>query len=751
MRILCLGLYTFVALLISACSQPKASLGASSASASVHPTTAPSREPAVVMNAANVPSASSSAPAWEFADVRAPDRAQDARKFGFDIPALYRIKNVGGPQWSPDGSRVLFTVVAHDLAAGKSDRDIYVVRSDGTDLRQLTRFEGFDGSARWSPDGKSFLLVSTRSGSEQIWLMPADGGEPRALTHISTGVDNPIWSGDGKWIAFASRVFPAYGADDAANKALLDDMAKSPIQAHIADELLLRHWDSYADGTRSHILLMEVASGKITDVTPGDFESPVWEPGGGRGFSFSPDSSEICFGSNREDPSAQAWTTNADLWTQSLRGGPATPLTASNRAFDGDPQYSPDGRYIAFLRQETPGHEADRMRLALYDRSTGKITVITEGFDSWVHEFVWAADARSIVFRAPVEGRFPLFRVRIADGAIERIGSIPSVGDFDLSSSGQIAFTNSAVGTPPEIYVGNGDGTAIHRVSAFNTELADKTDIRPVEETWVDGADGVKVHVFIVKPHGFVKGKRYPLILNVHGGPQSQWSDSFRGDWQVYPGAGYVVAFPNPHGSTGYGQAYTSAISKDWGGKVYQDVMAVTDALANMDFVDASRMGAMGWSWGGYMMNWLLGHTDRFKALASMMGVFDLRALYGSTEELWWPEWDIGGSPWESPQAYEKFSPSGFASNFKTPTLIVSGEKDYRIPYTQSLQLFTTLRRKGVAARLVLFANEGHWPSPKSMPLYYAAHLDWFHRYLGGAPSALDPLLIARGRAFKKR
>jgi dipeptidyl aminopeptidase/acylaminoacyl peptidase len=251
-----------------------------------------------------------------------------------------------------------------------------------------------------------------------------------------------------------------------------------------------------------------------------------------------------------------------------------------------------------------------------------------------------------------------------------------------------------------------------------------------------------------VKPHNFDPSRRYPLILNVHGGPQMQWADAFRGDWQVYPGSGYIVAFPNPHGSTGYGQEFTAGISKDWGGKVYQDLMAVTDSLARLPYVDGNRMGAMGWSYGGYMMMWMEGHTDRFKAMACMMGVYNLKAMHGSTEELWFPEWELGGTPWES-ALYEKWSPNRFVTNFKTPCLVITGERDYRVPYTQSLEFFTDLQRRSVPSRLIVFKNDGHWPSSvKSMPFYYNAHLDWFHTYLGGNPAPFDMVKMLRNQAY---
>ncbi len=715
-------------------------------------TASPSGKPAEVLGKHGQPPAP---PAGPLAAVltgksRSPADRADAKKKPLTIEALYRLKSLGDPRWSPDGKRILFSVTSHDLAAGKSNPEIYLVDVDDGRVRRMTRDPGSDHHPRWAPDGRSFLFISGRKDGAQIWRMPVDGGEPEQLTKkLATGASAATWSPDGKKIAFASSVYPEHGADQKKNRALIEDRKKSPIKAHLADELLFRHWTSYKDGRRRHILLLDVDSGKLTDLTPGDHDSPAFSARGGD-LTISPDSKELCFVSNREpNKSARAWTTNKDLWVVPLTGGKAVNLTASNRAYDGRPSYSPDGRYISFVRQVVPGYEADRYRLALYDRKSGAVKLLTESFDSWTLSYRWAADSRSIVFQAPVKGRFPLFRVAIDTGAITRL-ALPSARAFDLAGEGGVALTFDSIGQPTELYLADLKQGQARRLTSLNQDVARAHDIRPAEELWLPGAGGKKVHTFIVKPHGFSPAKRYPLIINVHGGPQYQWSDHFRGDWQVYPAAGYVLAFFNPHGSIGYGQAYTAAISKDWGGKAYRDVMRVTDALERLPYVDAKRVGAMGWSYGGYMMAWLLGHTDRFKAVASMMGLFDLESFYGATEELWFPEWDLGGTPWSAPERYAKWSPSRLAHRFKTPTLVIGGEKDYRVPYTQSLQLFTALRRRGVPARLVIFPNDGHWPSwVKSMPLYYAAHLDWFHRYLGGDPSPYDLETMVRGRAFK--
>jgi dipeptidyl aminopeptidase/acylaminoacyl peptidase len=645
---------------------------------------------------------------------------------------------------------VAFTVATNDLAHAKHVEHIWLMDANGTNVRQFTHGDTGETSPAFSPDGKWIAFVSSRGGSSNVYIIPTGGGEAKPLTHISTGVADPIWSPDGKWIAFSSDVYPECGADDACNKKISDRWRKGPLRAHMADGLLYRHWTSWKDGTRTHILIADVGSGAVRDLTPGNFDSPTFQLSGPLQYDFSPDSSELAFVSNHDaDPAS---STNDDVWLVSVTGdGPARNITASNPAFDGTPRYSPDGKYIAYRMQKQPGYESDLFRLAIYDRAVGTSRVLTETFRNWVDDYQWAGDAKSLYFSAPVEGDEPVFQVSLDSGGIRQVLADNSIDAFGIGHDArEIIFIHRSTGEPAEIFSAELAGAKTSqpkRLTQFNQKIADEVDIRPAERTWVTGAAGAKIEVFIVKPHGFDATKKYPLILNVHGGPQQQWQDAFRGDWQVYPGAGYVVAFANPHGSTGYGQEFTAEISGDWGGEPFEDLMKVTDELAELPYVDANRMGAMGWSYGGYMMDWFEGHTDRFKAIASMMGVFDLRSMAGATEEQWFPEWEFKGNPWNS-QQYVKFSPSYFVQNFKTPCLVISGEQDFRVPYTQSLQMFTSLQKMNVPSRLIIYSNAGHWPSWYEMALYYTAHLEWFHKYLGGDPPPWTSEQFLRNSVF---
>jgi len=673
-----------------------------------------------------------------------------AEKRAFTLEDAYRVRAVEGLRLSPDGKTIAFGLRTDDLPKAKRVEHIWLMDADGGNARQLTSSEKGESMPAWSEDGKSIAFVSGRDGDDNIYLISTSGGEARKLTNISTGVADPVWSPDGKWIAFASDVYPECGADDACNKKIEERWSKGPLHAHMADALLYRHWTTWKDGKRTHVLLAEVATGKVRDLTPGDFDAPPFQLGGMTQYDFSPDSTELAFDSNHDKD--QATSTNSDVWVVSLTGNAAPRnITASNPAFDGHPRYSPDGKYIAYQMQKQPGYESDLFRLAIYDRAAGTSRVLTESFRNWVTDFEWAQDSKSVYFDAPVEGDTPVFCVAIDSGKIEQVLLDKSIDAFNVSPDGQrIVYVRRSMEQPTEIFAtGWADGkfAGSQPFSHFNQDLENDVDFRPAERMWVKGADGAKVEVLIVKPHNFDPAKKYPLILNVHGGPQFQWQDAYRSDGQLYAGAGYVTAFPNPHGSTGYGQDFTAEISGDHGGKVFDDLMKVTDELAKLPYVDADRMGAMGWSYGGYMMDWFEGHTARFKAIASMMGVFDLRSMWGATEELWFPEWDYKGLPWTSDQ-YEKFSPSYYVKNFKTPCLVISGERDYRVPYTQSLQMFTSLQRMHVPSKLIIYSNAGHWPSWYEMALYGTAHLEWFHQYLGGGDAPWTTEKFLRNDVF---
>jgi len=672
-----------------------------------------------------------------------------AEKRAFEIADYYRTAFVRDLAVSPDGEQIAFTVTRQTIETGERFSELWTARADGSRLRQIELDHAHPSSPLFSPDGKRLLFVSDHEGGSQLWTVRVRGGRVRQLTDFPMGVSDPVYSPDGRYLAVTAEVYPECGADAKCNQKRQEAREGGPLRAYLADELLYRHWTSWNEGKVSHVLLVDAKKGKVLrDLTPGPFPSPIFMLGGGRGYDFSPDGSELVFASNRE--ADQASTTNADLWAVHVEGGEARGLTSDNEGWDGAPLYSPDGRYIAYRSQAVPGAEADLFRLALYDREKGTVRYLTDRttFDDWVDEMAWTSDSRSLFFQAPIKGRTPLFRLDLATGEITEILTDAQIDAWHLLGDGSgIVYVRRSVGRPAEVYRVAIDGSDRRQLTDFNTDLLEEVDFREAEEIWVKGAGDYEVQVFLVKPHGFDPAKKYPLILNVHGGPQSQWSDSYRGDWQVYPGKGYIVAFPNPTGSLGRGQDFVDAISCDWGGRVYEDLMKVTDALAELPWVDESNLGTMGWSYGGYMMMWFQGQTDRFKAQAAMMGIYDLASMYGATEELWFVDKDLCGPPWRS-EIDERFSPSHYVENFSTPALVITGELDYRVPYTQSLQYFTALQKMGVPSRLIVFPEAGHWPGWYEMAFYYLAHLDWFHRYLGGEPPEWDVEKFLGNRQF---
>ena len=660
-----------------------------------------------------------------------------AQKRAFTIQDIYKIKSVYGFSLSPDNSKLIMAQSSMDLSEHSSKSDIAQMDLKAkTPQLELKSSDGVSYSPVWDKDGSGVFYTGYANGKAQLFHMDIKSGEKRQITDYELGVSSPLVSPDNNYVAFVADVYPEAGADGKKNLELAKKKAEGPVQAHIADKLLYRHWTSYSDGRYQHIIVFDVNAKTYIDVTPGAYVSPVFSPSGADGgFCFSPDSKEICYVSNHTDnPEAN---TNCDLWTVSVKGGATKCLTPDNPAWDGSPQYSPDGKWIAYRLQKVESYESDRFRLALYNRTTGERKVISEEFDNWVDDYKWSDDSKRIYFLGEQRGYSPLFAIDISSLKIDELIPNRAIGAFDISNDGYAYYSYSSTGKPSALYRRklNKKNAKEEQLTFLNRELEAEVDIRPSETMWIEGAGGDSVEIFIVKPHGFDASKKYPLVINVHGGPQMQWMDSFRGDWQVYPGAGYVVAYPNPHGSTGYGQAFTRAISGDWGGKPYEDVILAAEALARLPYVDAGRMGAMGWSYGGYFMNWLQGQKHPFKCLASMMGLYDLPSMWGTTEELWFPNFDLQGQPWNS-ELYKKFSPSQYVKNFKTPTLIITGERDYRVSYTQSLQYFSVLQTLGIPSRLIVFKNDGHWPSTlNSMPVYYNAHLEWFNKYLGGAPA----------------
>ncbi len=545
------------------------------------------------------------------------------QKRAFTIEDLYKVKNVSVPVLSNSGEKIAFAVSESDLPKGKTINTVYVMNKNGSSLINVSeKIEGAN-SPFWSSSDELYLM-----NKGQVYKYSFDTGEATQVTDFYAGVSDPVLSNDERYLAFTAELFPECGTDNDCNKRLDESTKNGPMQAYIADELLFRHWTDYKGEKESYLVLFDIKENKYQAITSSDVLSGTYMLGGGPKYAFSPDSRVLAYVSSSEKNIANS--TNTDIYLMPLGGTQTVNITLANDAWDGAPVYSPDGNYIAYKTHSIPGFEADRFRIAVYNTRTLLSEVLTEDFDYTTDNLSWSADSKSIYFLADNRGYSPVYKVDVQSKNITKITDDKAVRGYQINKEEKnLYLTFTAVDKLPEIYSYDVNASVYSQITFFNKKLSEEVDIRPAEQMWVEGADGVPVHVFVVKPHGYEEYKKYPLIINVHGGPQMQWMDSFRGDWQVYPGSGYVVAFFNPHGSTGYGSKYTEAISKDWGGKVFEDVMKVTEALEKLPYVDSNRMGAMGWSYGGYMMNWLQGQTKKFKCFASMMGIFDLGIYVG--------------------------------------------------------------------------------------------------------------------------
>ncbi|HEX9544455.1 MAG TPA: S9 family peptidase, partial [Pyrinomonadaceae bacterium] len=488
---------------------------------------------------------------------------------------------------------------------------------------------------------------------------------------------------------------------------------------------------------RTHVFVVPSKGGTARDLTQGDFDSPPYAAATGVDYAFSPDSKEMAYLRNADK--VEAISTNSDIYVVPISGGPAKNITARNRGYDAGPVYTRDGKYIVYRSQATPGFEADRWRLMAYNRATGASTEITRGFDQQVEEFALSPDGNYVYFTAGERGHAPIYRVPLGGAEPQKMVADVFAANLQITSDGKaLVFMNSSMTMPAEVYRANADGTGLTELTSVNRDLMAGTNLRKAEEVEWTGALGRKIHGFVVKPANFDSSKKYPLLVLIHGGPQSAWNDNWGYRWnpQVFANAGYVVFAPNPRGSTGYGQQFVNEISADWGGKAYTDIMnGVADTIRRNSFIDRDRIGAAGASYGGYMINWIEGHNNdprfQFKVLVSHDGVYNLPSMYGATEELWFTDWEFKGTPWTNPAMYARWSPSNFVRDFKTPMLVIHSELDYRVPFGEGLQLFTALQRMGVESKMLMFPDEGHWVlKPQNSQLWYHTVLDWLDKHL---------------------
>ena len=686
---------------------------------------------------------------------------------------MMHMKRLGETAVSPDGKWLAYSVTSVNLEQNTRTPELWLQKIDGGDPIKISAAHPGDGGIQFAADGKRILFLSGRASGQQVWIADFDGdtGETtnaRRVTNISTEADNAKWSPDGKSIAFTSAVYPDcapitmtdFDSGDVCNSDRDAAIKDSKVKAQIFTQSLYRHWNRWMGEKKSHIFLVSVDSGAMRDLNPREtHDVPPFSVEGGGGFAFAPDSKELAFTEKLVDD--EAISTNADIFTLDLTNPSARARKISTSpGGDWDPAYSPDGKYIAWRSQARDGYESDQFRLVLYDRAAKTMKDLLPNFDRWVDEFAWNPSSQAIFFISGNHGEGPIFELDLNGKMFDR-----EVGDNELSRGGEFSdihlplsgsrliATRMDVRSPSEIYqmdFGNAgviDTDTVHaspgrgvemrltQLTHLNDSVLAELDLSKMESFWFPAKDGVKVEGFLIRPPGFDPNKKYPVKFLIHGGPEGNWGDvwSYRWNPELFAANGYVVIMINPRGSTGYGQAFTEAIVNDWGGKPFTDLMTGLDyAEQHYPFIDKNRECALGGSYGGYMANWILGHTDRFKCIVSHDGMFDPESAYGSTEEEWFNEWEFKGTPWDyygkpdSENPYRKWSPALSAKNFKTPTLVVHSQLDYRLDVSEGFQLFDTLQRLDVPSKMLYFPDEGHWVlKPQNSQLWYKTVNDW--------------------------
>ena len=655
------------------------------------------------------------------------------------VEDLVRLKRLSDPQVSPDGHYVAYVLRETDIEANKGRTDLWLLdlRPKDAQPRRLTQNSANDSSPRWAPDSHTLYFLSTRSGSSQVWRLSLDGGDSSQVTNYPLDVGALKVSPAGNRLAISLDVIPSC-ADLACTKSALDAHAKGPATGRVVDRVFIRHWDTWSDGTRSHLFTTLIgADGKAgtpLDVSkPLDGDVPSKPFGGDEDYAFSPDGSSLVF-SLRVAGHSEPWSTNFDLFQVPADGGaPPKDLTAGNPAWDAQPVFLKNGD-LAWLAQDRPGFESDRFHVMLKSARTGATQALTQSWDRSVNRLSVTADGRNLLATADDIGQLALFAINPASGAVHKLVGSGEVDDYTATND-SVVFAWASLGAPDDLFAVSLSGGTPRRLTEVNHDTLSARQLSEFEQFSFKGWKDETVYGYVVKPYGFEAGKRFPIAFVVHGGPQVSMSNlwSYRWNAEALAGAGYAVVMIDFHGSPGYGQAFTDSISGDWGGKPLFDLQqGLAAALAKYPWLDGTRACALGASYGGFMMNWIEGNwPDRFKCIVNHDGVFDQRMMYYSTEELWFTEWENRGTQYEHPQEYEKFNPVNFVAQWRTPMLVVHSEQDFRIPYSQGIGAFTALQRRGIESRMLEFPDENHWVlKPANSVQWYHTVLDWLDSHL---------------------
>ena len=653
----------------------------------------------------------------------------------FTVHDLLAMDRVYSPTVSPDGKWVAFTLRTTDLEANKGRTDLWLVGTNGIGLRQLTRDPAGDFNPCWSTDGKHVYFLSTRSGSSQVWRISIPDGKSSQVTDLPLDVGNLILAPDGKTMAFSMEVFPEKAVTCTVKE--LEKRKKSKASGLIFDRLFIRHWDTWMDGRRNHIFVMPLSGGTAVDVMKGmDADCPTKPFGGSEEFTFTPDSNAIVFSAGNSDRD-EAWSTNFDLFLAPVDGSsPPRCITGENKAWDTAPVFSPDGKTLAYLAMKRAGFEADRFYIKLRDWASGKERLLAAGWDRSPGTLFWGPRSKTLYAIAGNLGQKSLFAINIKTQRVNTLVEKGWVTAAEISGN-RIVFGQQNLASPTEIYSINRRGKQRRQITDINAKQVAAAKMGKHEQFTFKGWNNETVYGYIVKPADFDPDRKYPVAFLIHGGPQGSFGNDFHYRWnpQVYAGRGYAAVMVDFHGSTGYGQAFTDSITGDWGGKPLEDLQkGLATALEKYPWMDGKRVGALGASYGGYMINWIAGNwPDRFRCLINHDGNLDERLAYFDTEELWFPEWEHGGTPWDNPDGYEKHNPINFVKNWQTPMLVIHGALDFRVVETQGFSTFTALQRKGIPSRLLYFPDENHWVlKPHNSILWHDTVLNWLDQWVKG-------------------
>ena len=646
-----------------------------------------------------------------------------------DMFGMWRISDV---HLSPDGKWVAYTVKTFDIESNTSDSNIWITNIANGKSIQMTTFKGADYSPRWMPDSKWLSFISTRSGKPQVWKISLKGGEAQQVTSLYTGIDDFTWFPDGKHLLYTATVWPDCQTQE-ANKKEDEKRAKCKSTGKIITKLFFRSWNRWVNDKYSHLFYYDVEHGTSHELVHGRINTPPLDLGSSHDFVISPDGVHVCYVAN-PDPEP-AISTNNDIFMINMKTGKVKNITVENHACDAAPRFSPDGNKLAWLSMKRAGFEADKKDIIVMDLASGKCLNLTKDWDRSVVDFSWSPNGKMIYFTAYDAGKCSIFSVDLSGGLVKKVvgphwNAYPQV----TSDGGKLVFARQAVNHPYDIYYRDLKTDKIVQLTHINDTRLAPLDMNTLKEFYFTGAYGDRVHGLYLLPPGFDSTKKYPVVFLIHGGPQGMFGDDFHYRWnaEMFASPGWVVVMINFHGSEGYGQKFTDAVSKNWGGAPYEDIMkGVKYFLSHYSFVEPEKIAAAGASYGGFMIDWIEGHTDIFRCLVSHDGVFDQRSMYGATEELWFPEWEFNGTPWDKGSLYEKWSPSNYVQNFKTPMLVIHSQRDYRVPVTQGFQLFTALQRKGVESKLLYFPDEDHFvQKPQNARLWWKTVLGWISDHL---------------------